>query len=297
MKTKTDDLPTTHEARLAFVPALDRREERIRRALMRLKSDPPRVLLLEAGLVEERFSMALWYTALLNCQSEDAPCLNCPTCLQIGGRLFADIHILDGREGIIKVDSVRALRSLTYEAPRGGGVRVVILAEAQFLSDGAANALLKTLEEPNPRTVFVLLTPQRARLLPTLVSRSWVLTLAWPDIFAPQPENMRPWISALDTFLRSGQGWMELTSAKGAVDNPTARQVVLSLQKSLSSANTSRADNNLDIALEQLDVGKRFILRNILAKAEESLNLPTPVNPALVLNWLASRLFVLCQGG
>ena len=105
--------------------------------------------------------------------------------------------MLDGREGSIKIETVRELRTILGEAPRGDGKRVVILAEAQSLGVEAANALLKSLEEPRPGVCFLLLAPQRERLLPTLVSRGWVVTLAWPEAGTPSTPELFQWEEAL----------------------------------------------------------------------------------------------------
>jgi len=63
---------------------------------------------------------------------------------------------------------------------RSGGRRVVVLPDAARLGTAAANALLKSLEEPNPGLIWLLLAPSRARLLPTVVSRCLQLPLPPP---------------------------------------------------------------------------------------------------------------------
>lgn len=206
-RTATEEqLPTREEAEAAFALALDARQERVRAALNKLASDPPQVLILEGGSVAERFSVALWHAARLNCPEGRPPCLHCPACLQIGANLFHDLYVLDGREGSIKIETVRELRTILGEAPRGDGKRVVILAEAQSLGVEAANALLKSLEEPRPGVCFLLLAPQRERLLPTLVSRGWVVTLAWPEAGTPSTPELFQWEEALAEFMPPGRG-------------------------------------------------------------------------------------------
>lgn len=294
MRLPDEALPSREDAAAALAPALHERHARVREAMIRLRPEPPQVLLLEGGLEHERFSMALWYAALLNCAASP-PCLDCPACLQIGAELHTDLHIIDGRDSSIKIESIRQLRTLIGEAPRGGGRRVVVLAEAQALSLQAANALLKSLEEPRPGTVFLLLAPQRERLLPTLISRGWTLTLAWPDVADPLPEDMRAWNEALGRFLLHGQGWFELTGAKGAVDAQTARQVVLTFQKALAATAAGRNAGELGLALETLPPAARFAMRDILAHAQESLHFM--INPALALDWLATSLFLIVHTG
>lgn len=110
----------------------------------------------------------------------NGPCLACAACVRLRQATHRDFFILDGRTENIKIASVREVRSVLGEPPREASQRIVLLAEAQNLGVEAANALLKSLEEPKPHTRFVLTVPQRERLLPTLVSRSWILTLPWP---------------------------------------------------------------------------------------------------------------------
>jgi DNA polymerase-3 subunit delta' len=284
--------PSPQDAREAFLPALA--HGKARRALRGLRADPPRSLLLEGGTDGDRLALALWYAALLNCPQageKDEPCLECPACLQTGAGMFVDLHVLDGRDSGIKADTIRALRPLLGEAPRAGGTRVVLLAEAQALSVQAANALLKSLEEPRPGTIFILLAPQRERLLPTLVSRSWVLTLPWPDPAEPPPQDLLPWSESLAAFLQSGKGWFALTAGKGAVDANSARQVVLLCQKALAGAIAGREAGGLGRALAQ-DRPLRYLqLRDILADAQEALE--AAISPALALDCMAARMFTL----
>ena len=78
----------------------------------------------------------------------------------------------------ISVDDVRRLRSFLSLSAEEGGWRVVIVDTADELNLNAANALLKSLEEPPPRTVFLVLSSAPGRLLPTIRSRCRVLTLS-----------------------------------------------------------------------------------------------------------------------
>ena len=289
-RTATEEqLPTREEAEAAFALALDARQERVRAALNKLASDPPQVLILEGGSVAERFSVALWHAARLNCPEGQPPCLHCPACLQIGANLFHDLYVLDGREGSIKIETVRELRTILGEAPRGDGKRVVILAEAQSLGVEAANALLKSLEEPRPGVCFLLLAPQRERLLPTLVSRGWVVTLAWPEAGTPSTPELFQWEEALAEFMASGQGWLDKTSGKGAVDAALARRIVLSVQK--AALHAGRDGGPLGRRLAILPEAGHLHVNDLLAQCQESLDYM--VSPPLVLNWLATRLHIV----
>jgi len=78
----------------------------------------------------------------------------------------------------IPVDEVRRLKSFLALSPEDQGWRVVIVDSADDMNANAANALLKSLEEPPPRTIFLVITAAPGRLLPTIRSRCRVVTLA-----------------------------------------------------------------------------------------------------------------------
>ena len=78
---------------------------------------------------------------------------------------------------IISVDEVRRVKTFLSHASEAGSWRVVIVDTADLLNVNSANALLKSLEEPPPRTFFLLLTASPGRLLPTIRSRCRVLDL------------------------------------------------------------------------------------------------------------------------
>lgn len=296
MSSKTADeerLPSREEALAAYDAALSPRQERVRTALSRLASDPPQVLILEGGTAAERLSVALWHAACLNCTSEPSPCLACPSCLQIGASIFNDLYVLNGSSGSIRIEEIRDLRRILGEAPRGTGRRVVILAEAQALGVEAANALLKSLEEPRPNLCFLLLAPQRERLLPTLVSRSWVLTLAWPQAGEEAGDELRSWLDELAAFLTTGRGWLERTSVRGAVDAGLARELVAAVQRAQSAVLANRTGNALAAVLTPLSAREHLHVRDLLAQCQESFD--AMVNPALVLNWLAAQLYEICR--
>jgi DNA polymerase-3 subunit delta' len=265
--------------------------------LRSLAASPPQALLLEGGSAREREAVAFYWAALLNCPAAAAlpsagPCLACPVCLRLLTRMHRDLFFLDGGEGSIKIEEVRDMRAVLGEAPREARKRVVILAEAQSLTEAAANALLKSLEEPGPHTVFALLAPQRERLLPTLVSRSWVLTLAWPDPHAADPGSQsEEWEAALNAFLRNGRGLLERTSARGSVDASVARSVLGILERALALALAGRAQSSLARFFAELPPRRQRMADLLLSEAQESLSFT--VNPTLVVEWLAAHLFLL----
>lgn len=294
-RADAEQLPTPEEAGAAFTPALGAELERPRAVLAGLRGSPPQLLHLEGGSTRERVAVALWWAALLNCErGGEFPCLACPSCLRVGAGMFADMTLLDGRAGSIKIDDVRALRPLLGEPPRFGRKRVIVMAEAQALGVEAANSLLKVLEDPCPDTCFVFTAPQRERLLPTLVSRGWVVTLPWPAPGAPVAEALRGWEEALALFLERGGGWFEKTAARGAVDAATGQEVVLLAQKALADRLAGRPSGRLAASFTRIPVFLLPVVDDVLGRCQEALQ--AQVNPGLVLDYMATWLYELTQG-
>ena len=225
------------------------------------------------------------------------PCLECPECVRMLTHLHRDCFFFDGLAGSIKIDEVRAMRAVLGEPAREARCRIVILREAQALVEAAANALLKSLEEPRPGTSFVLLAPQRERLLPTLVSRSFVLTLPWPRQADPeQRDRLAPWEAALCSFLQNGRDFFERSGAKGAVDAALAHDLTNLCRRILArrlSAPQSGAlpEEGLDGLLAGMPAQRLRMLDEALAECQDSLIYN--VNPTLVLEWLATRMYLL----
>ncbi|XPV77155.1 MAG: DNA polymerase III subunit delta' [Desulfovibrio sp.] len=265
--------------------------------MAKIASRPPQCLLLEGGTADEREALSLYWASLLNCSavadpenSATTPCGSCPSCIQINDKAFSDLLFFDGRTERIKIDVIREVLSVWGQPPNGDGSRVTVFAEAQSLGVEAANSLLKTLEEPRPGNVFILTAPQRERLLETLVSRSWVLTLSWPQQKCCD-EQMDKWVGAFLNFLQTGQGWFAHTSGKGAVDADIAMRVVLALQGSLKDAMSGSPTTTFgERFATMLGGGRMRRLYVALGQAQEALSLPTPVTPPLVLDWVATQM-------
>ena len=311
---ESDSLPAAGDmlslaAGLRFLAA-EPRHKRPFSFLASLAASPPRVLLLEGGSATERAGFALYWGLMLNCENAAphgaAPCLSCPVCLKFMARMHRDLFFFDGSAGSIGIDEIRAVRATLGEAARESRFRVVVLSEAQSLTEAAANAMLKSLEEALPATVFVLTTPQRERLLPTLVSRSWVLTLAWPDPLTSReeetdPETMRGWAAVAAEFLSTGRGLFARTGVKGGVDAAGAMALILVCQRALAhlfSGETGKevppgASPEADLVrfFVSLPEARLAIATAVLAEGQESVT--AQVNPALVVDWVLTRLYLL----
>ena len=117
-------------------------------------------------------SMAKILASCLNCVNGPTvnPCGVCDSCVSIASANSLDVIEMDAASNN-SVDDIRELREKVAYAPVSGRHKVYILDEAHMLSSQAWNAFLKTLEEPPPRTIFVLATTEAQKVLPTVVDR------------------------------------------------------------------------------------------------------------------------------
>jgi len=98
------------------------------------------------------------------------PCNTCDVCLSITEGRALDIIEIDAASNT-GVDDIRELRERVGYAPNQARYKVYIIDEVHMLSTSAANALLKTLEEPPPHVIFILATTETHKILPTIISR------------------------------------------------------------------------------------------------------------------------------
>jgi DNA polymerase-3 subunit gamma/tau len=128
-------------------------------------------------------SMAKILAACLNCEHGPTitPCGTCDSCVAIAAATSLDVIEMDAASNN-SVDDIRDLREKVAYAPVSGRHKVYILDEAHMLSPQAWNAFLKTLEEPPPRTIFVLATTEAQKVLPTVVDRCHRFDFARPSV-------------------------------------------------------------------------------------------------------------------
>jgi DNA polymerase-3 subunit gamma/tau len=118
-------------------------------------------------------SMAKILARSLNCERGGptvTPCGECESCVTIAAGTSIDVIEMDAASNR-SVDDVRDLRERVAYAPAGGHWKVYILDEAHMLTKEAWNAFLKTLEEPPPKTVFVLATTESHKVMATIADR------------------------------------------------------------------------------------------------------------------------------
>ncbi len=116
-------------------------------------------------------TLARAFAAALNCQGDPIPCGQCRPCSLIGRDAHSDVTLVQSEAGALKIDQVRALQNTLALRPFESRYRVAILRRFHEANPAAANALLKTLEEPASNVVIILTADASDQLLPTIISR------------------------------------------------------------------------------------------------------------------------------
>lgn len=122
--------------------------------------------------------LALEMAKALNCESSQGrPCDSCRFCQQITRGTHPDVHgvLPGGASDQIKIDQIRHILGRIALRPFNARYQVVILEQAERLTEEAANSLLKSLEEPSAHTRFLLTTSQLSACLPTIRSRCQII--------------------------------------------------------------------------------------------------------------------------
>jgi DNA polymerase-3 subunit delta' len=122
------------------------------------------------GVGKREFALTL--AKAVNClQADDDSCDSCSACRKIADGEHIDLTIVEPETTVIKVEQMRRMCEQAYYKPFEARTRVFMLDPADALNDQAANAMLKTLEEPPETSLVILITSRLSRLLPTVRSR------------------------------------------------------------------------------------------------------------------------------
>lgn len=282
-----ETLPAWHTALWAQLNA--------RRASGRL----PHALLLHGveGLGKADFAKRLGQ-ALLCSQSDDSglPCGMCHACQMFAAGTHPDFQWLEPEEKgkAIRVDAVRSLcRHLALKS-QFGRHKVAVLVPADRMNIAAANALLKTLEEPSASTMLVLITARPAYLPATIRSRCQSLAFLTPD-----QETAMAWLQAKgvqdgETLLGIAQGAPLLAAQLANTDCVAQRQQLLRNLEEIRS----RVTDPVRVAANYLSNDPAELCRWMLSYVMDMIRLrwadqpPRLVNPDLVeaLRHLASGI-------
>lgn len=173
-----------------------------------------------------RVTAARAFAAALQCTETPRGCGHCASCHQVLQGTHADVEVVRPQGLSFGIRDARALVLRASSSPSGSCRQIVLFEDADRATEGAANALLKAIEEPPPRTVWLLCTPSPEDLLVTIRSRCRLVTLQTPPIaaiadFLVQRDGVER--ETAEVVARAAQG--HISRARRLASDPRMRRV------------------------------------------------------------------------
>jgi len=146
----------------------------------------PHAILINGVESAGKSELSQWLIKVLSCnkpenvQSVLMPCKSCKSCLLHRSNTYPDHLLIESGGKSIGVDQVRQASRFFEKTAQIGNCKTALITAAHNMTVSAANALLKTLEEPNPDNYIVLLTSELETLLPTIISRCFIIDIRPP---------------------------------------------------------------------------------------------------------------------
>lgn len=166
-------------------------------------------LIISGDVALGSMDLALYFTKLYLCHEQgDTPCGKCKSCILFESASHPDFRVVlasskeesdknldivndiayvdqvvqdQESSKIIRIDSIRTINHYLYESSVLAHNKVAIIANAHLMQEGAANSLLKTFEEPPANTLIILQTNSQEKLLATILSRAYKLSIKRPS--------------------------------------------------------------------------------------------------------------------
>ena len=196
------------------------------------------------------------FAAALQCTGERPGCGQCQGCHTTLGNTHPDVTVVRSDQLSIGVDIARKLVRECAMAPAGGRWQIIVFEDADRLTEAAANVLLKGIEEPSARTVWLLCAPSSRDLLATILSRCRQLNLRTPAVGAVAEALVR----------RDGAPYEQAVNAARAAqgDYERARTLVLDPEAAARRAAVLRLPS------EARDIGRALTAAQALVDAAEA---------------------------
>lgn len=236
----------------------------------------PHAILVHAGLGTGGEQLARWAAALVLCRTPvrdgtvNRPCEQCASCRRVAEGQHPDLTWVRPLEDSqqIRIEQIRELCGELALTSHQGGYKVAVVEPADSLNRFAANALLKTLEEPAPRTLIALVAAQPSRLPATLRSRCQRL-----EVRSPSRAESLAWL----TSTHGAADWSAVLDVIGEAPMTAAE---------LDPAATAQLRAETWLALEEVHAGAA----DAQATAERWSRSELALRLACVENWLTQRI-------
>ncbi len=129
-----------------------------------------------------KFATALYFAQMLLCESPDEkPCQVCDNCIRVIHRTHPNLWIIEPVKEMIRKRQIQDLQEEFSKTSVEPGRKIYIIKDIETINISAANSLLKFLEEPHPSVHAILTTSNTLRVLPTIISRSQIITFPTLD--------------------------------------------------------------------------------------------------------------------
>jgi DNA polymerase III subunit delta' len=238
-----------------------------------------------------RSNAAVALAAALQC--ERGGCDECHACHTVRAGTHADVTVVRTEKLSIGVDEVRDLVRRSALAPVGRRWQILVVEDADRLTDQACNALLKAIEEPTERTVWMLCAPTVEDVLPTIRSRCRLLNLATPTAeevaaFLVREDGVADGLAAYAARASQGHIGRARALARDEATRNRRREVVTIPARltSLGACMASAADlaevtkEEADLITSRLDQGEKADLDTVYGVVERGRR-PRDYAPAL----------------
>lgn len=221
----------------------------------------PHALLFTGPAGVGKRSLAQSLARLVLCQNSkqaDTSCGNCHACHLLQAESHPDFRLIQPEEEgqAIKIDQIRELSDFIHQTAHQGGLRVVLIQPATAMNTYAANALLKTLEEPAPNTLLILISDNRTKLPITIVSRCQQIRL-----LAPSRDAALNWLISQDPLV-AWEPILEATHGAPLLAQAWQQQGVWPLYQSFIndlSALTKQEADPLQLAVQWKDANMLWV--------------------------------------
>jgi DNA polymerase III subunit delta' len=154
--------------------------EQLQRAVANRQNGVQHAWLFTGPAGSGRSNLARSFAAALECS--DGGCGNCQQCQLVMADAHPDVTMLQTDRVVISIDEIRKLVSRSSMGTNVGEYRVIVIEDADRMTERTSNVLLKVLEEPADKTIWILCAPSVADLLPTIRSRVRNINLRLPSI-------------------------------------------------------------------------------------------------------------------